>query len=84
VYSVDRRGWSQVEGVVVVVCVVVCDESGEVGILVYVEYGDWVESGWGRIWSWHAFRTVCCHTMLSMQMAEVSCVWYWWWVVVTM
>ena len=34
------------------------------------------KSGWGRIWSWHAFRMVCCHTVLSMQMAEVSCVWY--------
>jgi len=32
--------------------------------------------GWGRTWSWHAFRIVCCHTVLSMQMAEVRCVWY--------
>ncbi len=37
------RGWLEVEGVIVVVCVVVRDESGEVGVLVYVEYGDWVE-----------------------------------------
>jgi hypothetical protein len=26
---------------------------------------------WGRTWSWHAFRMVCCHTVLSMQIAEV-------------
>jgi hypothetical protein len=32
--------------------------------------------GWGRIWSWQAFRMVCCHTVLSMQMAEASCGWY--------
>ncbi len=36
-YLVDGRGWREVEGVVVVVCVVVRDE---VEILVYVEYGD--------------------------------------------
>jgi hypothetical protein len=34
------------------------------------------KSGCGRIWSWHAFRMVCCHTVLSMHMAEVRCVWY--------
>ncbi len=34
------------------------------------------KSGWGRIWSWHAFRMVCCHIVLSMHMAEVRCVWY--------
>ena len=34
------------------------------------------KSGWGRIWSWHAFRMVCCHSVLSMQMAEVICVRY--------
>ena len=33
-------------------------------------------SGCGKIWSWHAFLMVCCHTELSMQMAEVNCVWY--------
>ena len=42
-YLVDGRGWLEVEGVVVVVCVAVRDESGEVGVVVYVEYGDWVE-----------------------------------------
>ena len=35
-----------------------------------------LKSGWGRIWSWHAFRMPCCHTVLPMQMAEVSWVWY--------
>ena len=30
------QGWLEVEGFVVVVCVVVCDESCEVEILVYV------------------------------------------------
>ena len=33
-------------------------------------------NGWGRIWSWQALFMVCCHTELSMQMAEVSWVWY--------
>ena len=32
--------------------------------------------GWGRIWSWHAFLIVCCHTELSLPMAEVSWAWY--------
>ena len=32
--------------------------------------------GWGKIWSWHAFRMVCWHTVLSMLMAEASCAWY--------
>ena len=36
-------GWLKFEGVVVVVCVIVRDESGEVGVLVYVEYGYGVE-----------------------------------------
>ena len=42
-YLVDGRGWLEVEGVVVLVCVVVRDEGCEVGILVYVEYGDRLE-----------------------------------------
>ncbi len=42
-YLVYGRGWLKFEGVVVVVCVVVRNKSGEVGVLVYVEYGDWVE-----------------------------------------
>jgi hypothetical protein len=33
-------------------------------------------NGWGKIWSWQALLMVCCHTELSMQMAEVSWVWY--------
>ena len=36
----DGRGWSEVKGVVVVVCVVVRDKGCEVGAVVYVEYGD--------------------------------------------
>ena len=42
-YLVYGRGLLDVEGVVVVVCVIVRDESSEVGFVVYVEYGDWVE-----------------------------------------
>ena len=42
-YLVDGRGWLKVEGVVVVVVVVVRDKGCEVEVLVYVEYGDWVE-----------------------------------------
>ncbi len=42
-YHVDGRGWLEVEGVVVVVCVVVRDEGCEVGVLVYVKYGERVE-----------------------------------------
>ena len=42
-YHVYGRGWLEVEGVVVVVVVVVRDKGCEVEILVYVEYGDWVE-----------------------------------------
>ena len=36
-----------------------------------------LDSGWGMIWSWHAFLTVCRHTVLSIQMADVRWVWYW-------
>ncbi len=39
-YHVDSRGWTEVEGVEVVVCVVVRDKGCEVGVVVYVEYGD--------------------------------------------
>ena len=46
-YSVDRRGVSQVEGVVVVVCVVVCDEECKVGIVVYIKDSDRVKKGVG-------------------------------------
>ena len=42
-YPVYRRGWSKVERVIVVVCIVVGDESCEVGIMVYVKDGDRVE-----------------------------------------
>ena len=42
-YLVYSRGWSEVEGVVVVVCVVVRDECGVVGVMVDVEDGDGIE-----------------------------------------
>ncbi len=41
-YHVDRGGWSNVEGVIVVICVVDGDEGCEVGIVVHVKDGDWV------------------------------------------
>ncbi len=34
---VDRRRWSQVEEVVVVVNMVVCDEGCKVGVVVYIK-----------------------------------------------
>jgi len=43
VYHVDRRRWSEVERVIVVVCLVVCDEGCEVIVVVYVEDCDRVE-----------------------------------------
>ncbi len=42
-YHGDDRGWLEIKGVVVVVCMVVRNEGCEVGILLYVEYGDRVE-----------------------------------------
>ncbi len=39
----DGRGWLEIEGVVVVVCVFVCNKGCEVGVMMYVEYGDRVE-----------------------------------------
>ena len=39
-YLVDRRGWSEVEGVTVVICMVVGDDGCKVGIVVYVKDGD--------------------------------------------
>ncbi len=42
-YHVDCWGLSKVEGVVVVVCVLVCDEGCEVRVVVYIEDGDWVK-----------------------------------------
>ena len=42
-YVVDGRGWLEVKGVVVIVQLVVCDEGCEVGVVVYVEYGDLVK-----------------------------------------
>jgi hypothetical protein len=43
VYLIDRRGWSEVEGVIVVVRVVVGDEGCAVGIVVYVKDRDRVK-----------------------------------------
>ena len=42
-YPVDRGGWSEVEGVIVVVCMVIGDEGCEVVVVVYVEDGDRVK-----------------------------------------
>ena len=42
-YLVDGRRWLEVEGIVVVVCVIVRDEGCKMRILVYVEYGDRVK-----------------------------------------
>ena len=39
-YPVYSRGWLEVEGIVVVICVVVRDEGCEVRVMMYVEYGD--------------------------------------------
>ena len=42
-HLVDRRGWSEVEGFVVVVCVAVGDEGCEVGTVMYVKEIDRVK-----------------------------------------
>ena len=42
-YHVDSQGWAEVKGVEVVVCVIVRDKDCEVGVVVYVEYGDRVK-----------------------------------------
>ena len=42
-YHVDRRGWSKVKGVILVVCVVVCNEGCKVGDVVHVKDGDRVK-----------------------------------------
>ena len=42
-YHVNCRGWCEVKGVEVVVCVVVRDKGREVGVVVYFEYGNRVE-----------------------------------------
>ncbi len=41
-YLADGWGWSEVERIVVVVCVVIGDEGCEMGVVVYVEDCDWV------------------------------------------
>ena len=40
---VDRRGWPEVEGVIVVVCMVVGDEGCEVSVVMYVKHRDRVK-----------------------------------------
>ena len=40
---VNSRRWSEIKGVEVVVCVVARDKGCEVGVVVYVEYGDRVK-----------------------------------------
>ena len=42
-YHVNSRRWSEIKGVEVVVCVVVRDKGCEVGIVVYIKYGDRVK-----------------------------------------
>ena len=39
-YHVNSRGWSEIKGIEVVVCVVIRDKDCEVGVVVYVEYSD--------------------------------------------
>ena len=43
VYPGDRKGWTEVAGVIVVVCMVIGDEGCEVVLVVYVEDGDRVK-----------------------------------------
>jgi len=43
VYHVNKRKWSEIKGVEVVVCVVVRDEGCEVRFLVFIEYSDRVK-----------------------------------------
>jgi hypothetical protein len=58
------------------------DKGCEGGVVVYVKDRDRVNMEGAKIWSWQMFRLVWCHTVLSMQMAEVRCVVYWMTVVV--
>ena len=44
-YPIDRRGWSQVEGVIVVECMFFCDQGCKVGIVVYIKDGDRFKQG---------------------------------------
>ncbi len=46
-YPIDRWGWSHVDGVIVVVCMIVRDEGCEVRVVVFIEYSDRVEQGVG-------------------------------------
>ena len=42
-HHVNSRRWLDIKGVVVVVCGVVRDKGCEMGVVVCVEYGDWVK-----------------------------------------
>ncbi len=42
-YHVNGRGWSEIKGVEVVVCMVVRDKGCEVRVMVYMEYSDQVK-----------------------------------------
>ena len=42
-YHVDNRGWSEIKGVEILVCVVVCDKGCEVRVIGYIEYSDRVK-----------------------------------------
>ncbi len=41
--SLDRRGWAEIEEIVVVMCMVVGYERCEVGVAIDVEDSDWIE-----------------------------------------
>ena len=47
-YLIGRRGWPDVERVIIVVCMVVGDEGCEVGIVVHVKDRDRVVYGVGQ------------------------------------
>ena len=42
-YLVDSRGWSEIKGVEIVVCMIVRDNACEVRVVVYIDYGDRVK-----------------------------------------
>ena len=47
-YHADRMGWSEVERVIIVVCMVVGDECCEVGAVMYVKDSDRVKQRVGQ------------------------------------
>jgi hypothetical protein len=77
VYPGDRRGCSEVEEVIVVVCVaLLVMRVVKCALLCMLKIVIGLNRGWGRTWSWHTFWTVCRHTVMSMQMAEAWIVVY--------